>query len=137
MPRAMLTRPRRAVTKKETFRRGREGSFVFRGLSWSQGPKRYVMRVEDQVRRVILVGATSPGSKREVSYRLDFLVVFLVVFLDDFLAAFFATFLAAFLAPPEDFLAEALAPPDFLAAFLAVAMLIRLNVRKKMCPTNI
>jgi hypothetical protein len=26
--------------KKEAFRRGEEGFFVFRGLSWSQGPKR-------------------------------------------------------------------------------------------------
>jgi hypothetical protein len=26
--------------KKEAFRRGEEGFFLFRGLSWSQGPKR-------------------------------------------------------------------------------------------------
>jgi hypothetical protein len=28
------------VKKKEAFRRGEEGFFLFRGLSWSQGPKR-------------------------------------------------------------------------------------------------
>lgn len=33
---------------KETFRRGKEGFFLFRGLSWSQGPKTLMVMLTNQ-----------------------------------------------------------------------------------------
>lgn len=65
---------------------------MFRGLSWSQGPKRNMVTVN----QTSFTGRLEPRALEEQSYLL-FLVVFLVVFLDDFLAAFLV---AMALSPP-------------------------------------
>jgi hypothetical protein len=76
--------------KKEAFRRGREGFFVFRGLSWSQAQngKRFFC-LDQSCRR-------QPRCRRKrFAYFLPLVVFFLP---DDFLAAFF--FVAMALVPP-------------------------------------
>ena len=83
--------PPMTCTKKESFRRGWEASFVFRGLCLEPRPKTKCGDVFLPVRRHpdVRVWSHAPGTR--INYRLVvFFVVFLVVFLDDFLAAFFA-----------------------------------------------
>ena len=81
---------------KETFRRGREGFFLFRGLSWSQAQNvnEVLFLYEITLNRTSLVGATGPARKKK-SY-FFFFVVFFVVFLDDFLADFLAMRVTSF-----------------------------------------
>jgi hypothetical protein len=78
--------------KKETFRRGREGFFLFRGLSWSRGPKR--LEVVCRYRR--FVPRAGVKSRKRYFFFDDF---FVVDFLPDFfeLAFFVAMALTSFL----------------------------------------
>jgi hypothetical protein len=53
------------LDKKESFRRGREAFFLFRGLSWSRGRngKGGVLKSEDQPIRVF---STAPGEEKKL-----------------------------------------------------------------------
>ena len=77
--------------KKEAFRRGEEGFFVFRGLSWSQGPKR-----SEVFRSAIPSGAGVNPRRRRTRAYFFFFVVF---FEEDFFAVLFF-FVAMALVPP-------------------------------------
>ena len=81
-------------TKKEAFRRGREGFFVFRGLSWSQAQngKGFYCSASNGPALCHAAGARA-------YFFLPFVVLFLLDFeLDDFLAELF--FVAMALGPP-------------------------------------